>query len=174
MALIRPIRRIVKVACARNLVRRGIRSVAEVGAWGVTRLRARRHRRRQPASKAVTIPDVTTPQADIWHCATPPEAGRYWASTQGNRFHTPVCRWAAQITPDHRLCIRDREAATRAGYISPDPALARSLLLRVDNLGVVLIRERQRDVEGAALVDLALHPHASVVPFDDRLDQRQP
>jgi micrococcal nuclease len=116
MALIRPIRRIVKVACARNLVRRGIRRVAEVGIWGITRLKARRHRRRQPASKAVTIPVATTPQADIWQCASPSEAGRYWASTQGDKFHAPDCRWAAQITPDHRLCIRAREAAIRAGY----------------------------------------------------------
>lgn len=121
MMLMKPIHKIVAVVLGRGIIpRRWSRGIARLGARGIAGLWARLHHASPSASatapEEVEIPVAATPQVAIWHCPTLPEAAHYLASTQGDKFHTPDCRWAAQISPDHRLCIRDREAAIRAGY----------------------------------------------------------
>ena len=47
---------------------------------------------------------------------TIPENALFIASTLRKRFHTPDCRWAAQIAEENRVYLVSREHAVQQGY----------------------------------------------------------
>lgn len=47
--------------------------------------------------------------------ATPESRAKYVASTESDKFHLPMCRWARQIRGSHRIELSDREEALAQG-----------------------------------------------------------
>lgn len=41
----------------------------------------------------------------------------YWASKNSNKFHYPSCEWAQKIKPENLIVFKNKEEATKAGYI---------------------------------------------------------
>ena len=58
----------------------------------------------------------TTSRVIIWPKEAPGNATLYIASREGTKYHTPQCRWAAQIADEHRVQFKTPEEAQTAGY----------------------------------------------------------
>lgn len=59
---------------------------------------------------------VVAPHVKLWPKHVPSDTPAYIASQEGDKFHSTSCRWAAQITAQHRREFPSQAAALAAGY----------------------------------------------------------
>lgn len=49
--------------------------------------------------------------------AVPTPSGNYIGNANTKKFHRPDCKWAAEISPSHRVYFKTRDEAIKAGYV---------------------------------------------------------